>query len=87
MSRALNADAMCASCAARVVDRERPCQHALRPCRVSEQLETGMVGINTGLNLNEVGLLGGVKQSGLGREGSRHGIEDDLELTYLCLQD
>ena len=55
--------------------------------RVSEQLEAGMVGINTGLISNEVAPFGGVKQSGLGREGSRHGIEDYLELKYLCLQD
>ena len=55
--------------------------------RVSEQLETGMVGINTGLISNEVAPFGGVKQSGLGREGSRHGIDDYLELKYLCLQD
>ena len=55
--------------------------------RVGEQLETGMVGINTGLISNEVAPFGGVKQSGLGREGSRHGIEDYLELKYLCLQD
>ncbi|MBN8748224.1 MAG: NAD-dependent succinate-semialdehyde dehydrogenase [Variovorax sp.] len=55
--------------------------------RVSEQLETGMVGVNTGLISNEVAPFGGVKQSGLGREGSRHGIEDYLELKYLCLQD
>ncbi|QRF61270.1 NAD-dependent succinate-semialdehyde dehydrogenase [Variovorax paradoxus] len=55
--------------------------------RVGEQLETGMVGINTGLISNEVAPFGGVKQSGLGREGSRHGIDDYLELKYLCLQD
>ncbi|WP_219211117.1 NAD-dependent succinate-semialdehyde dehydrogenase [Variovorax boronicumulans] len=55
--------------------------------RVGEQLETGMVGVNTGLISNEVAPFGGVKQSGLGREGSRHGIEDYLELKYLCLQD
>lgn len=55
--------------------------------RVSEQLETGMVGVNTGLISNEVAPFGGIKQSGLGREGSRHGIEDYLELKYLCLQD
>ncbi|VTU37566.1 Succinate-semialdehyde dehydrogenase [NADP(+)] GabD [Variovorax sp. PBS-H4] len=55
--------------------------------RVGEALETGMVGINTGLISNEVAPFGGVKQSGLGREGSRHGIEDYLELKYLCLQD
>ena len=55
--------------------------------RVAEALEYGMVGINTGLISNEVAPFGGVKQSGLGREGSRHGIEDYLELKYLCLQD
>jgi succinate-semialdehyde dehydrogenase/glutarate-semialdehyde dehydrogenase len=55
--------------------------------RVGEQLETGMVGINTGLISNEVAPFGGVKQSGLGREGSRHGIDEYLELKYLCLQD
>ncbi|GAA5237036.1 NAD-dependent succinate-semialdehyde dehydrogenase [Verticiella sediminum] len=55
--------------------------------RVSEALEYGMVGINTGLISNEVAPFGGVKQSGLGREGSRHGIEEYLEIKYLCLQD
>ena len=55
--------------------------------RVSEALESGMVGVNTGLISNEVAPFGGVKQSGLGREGSRHGIEDYLELKYVCLQD
>ncbi|MEJ8815615.1 NAD-dependent succinate-semialdehyde dehydrogenase [Variovorax ureilyticus] len=58
-----------------------------RVWRIGEQLEAGMVGINTGLISNEVAPFGGVKQSGLGREGSRHGIEDYLELKYLCLQD
>ena len=53
---------------------------------VRERLDTGMVGINTSLISNEVAPFGGVKQSGLGREGSRHGIEDYLELKYLCLQ-
>ncbi len=57
-----------------------------RTWRVSEALEYGMVGINTGLISNEVGPFGGVKQSGLGREGSRHGIEEYLELKYLCVQ-
>ncbi|AOM41485.1 NAD-dependent succinate-semialdehyde dehydrogenase [Xenorhabdus hominickii] len=52
--------------------------------RVSEKLEYGMVGINTGLISNEVAPFGGVKQSGLGREGSTHGIDDYLELKYLC---
>ncbi|ADO49058.1 NAD-dependent succinate-semialdehyde dehydrogenase [[Enterobacter] lignolyticus] len=57
---------------------------AARIWRVSEQLEYGMVGINTGLISNEVAPFGGVKQSGLGREGSEHGIEDYLEMKYLC---
>ncbi|MFO5795125.1 aldehyde dehydrogenase family protein, partial [Klebsiella pneumoniae] len=57
---------------------------AARIWRVSEQLEYGMVGINTGLISNEVAPFGGVKQSGLGREGSEHGIEDYLEMKDLC---
>ncbi|MDB6374998.1 aldehyde dehydrogenase family protein, partial [Photorhabdus bodei] len=52
--------------------------------RVSEKLEYGMVGINTGLISNEVAPFGGVKQSGLGREGSIYGIDEYLELKYLC---
>ncbi|NJD25997.1 MAG: succinate-semialdehyde dehydrogenase [Betaproteobacteria bacterium] len=52
--------------------------------RVGEALEYGMVGINTGLISNEVAPFGGVKQSGLGREGSKYGIEDYLEVKYLC---
>jgi len=55
--------------------------------RVSEALESGMVGVNTGAISNEVAPFGGVKQSGLGREGSRHGMDDYLELKYICLQD
>jgi succinate-semialdehyde dehydrogenase / glutarate-semialdehyde dehydrogenase len=55
--------------------------------RVAESLEYGMVGINTGLISMEHVPFGGVKQSGLGREGSQHGIEDYLELKYLCLGD
>jgi succinate-semialdehyde dehydrogenase/glutarate-semialdehyde dehydrogenase len=53
--------------------------------RVSEALEYGMVGINTGLISNEVAPFGGVKQSGLGREGSKYGIEEYLEIKYLCM--
>ena len=53
--------------------------------RVSEALEYGMVGINTGLISTEVAPFGGIKQSGLGREGSKYGIEDYLEIKYLCL--
>jgi succinate-semialdehyde dehydrogenase / glutarate-semialdehyde dehydrogenase len=56
-----------------------------RVFRVAEALETGMVGINTGIFSNEVAPFGGVKQSGLGREGSKYGIEDYLEVKYLCL--
>lgn len=53
--------------------------------RVAEQMETGMVGINTGLISTEVAPFGGVKQSGLGREGSKYGIDDFLETKYLCM--
>ncbi|KPN63692.1 Aldehyde dehydrogenase family protein [Aliiroseovarius crassostreae] len=53
--------------------------------RVSDALEYGMVGINTGLISTEVAPFGGIKQSGLGREGSKYGIEDYLELKYLCM--
>jgi succinate-semialdehyde dehydrogenase/glutarate-semialdehyde dehydrogenase len=53
--------------------------------RVAEALEYGMVGINTGLISNEVAPFGGVKQSGLGREGSRYGIDDYLVIKYLCM--
>lgn len=56
-----------------------------RITRVQEQLEYGMVGVNTGLISTEVAPFGGVKQSGLGREGSRHGLEDYMELKYICL--
>ena len=55
-----------------------------RMVRVSEGLEYGMVGHNTGLISNEVAPFGGVKQSGLGREGSKYGIEEYLELKYVC---
>lgn len=51
---------------------------------MAENLEYGMVGINTGLISNEVAPFGGIKQSGLGREGSEHGIEDYMEMKYLC---
>ncbi|WJD72295.1 NADP-dependent succinate-semialdehyde dehydrogenase [Pseudomonas asiatica] len=56
-----------------------------RVFRVAEALEYGMVGINTGLISNEVAPFGGIKTSGLGREGSKYGIEDYLEIKYLCL--
>ena len=53
--------------------------------RVSEGLEYGIVGINAGIISNEVAPFGGVKESGVGREGSKYGIEDFLEMKYLCL--
>lgn len=56
-----------------------------RVWRVAEALEYGMVGINTGLISTEVAPFGGVKSSGLGREGSHHGIDEYLELKYLCM--
>jgi len=57
-----------------------------RTFRIAEALEYGMVGINTGLISTEVAPFGGIKASGLGREGSRYGIEDYLEIKYLCLE-
>ncbi len=56
-----------------------------RVWRVSEALEYGMVGINTGLISTAEAPFGGVKSSGLGREGSAHGVDDFLELKYLCM--
>lgn len=55
-----------------------------RAVRVSEALEYGMVGHNTGLISNEVAPFGGVKQSGIGREGSKYGIEEYMETKYIC---
>jgi succinate-semialdehyde dehydrogenase/glutarate-semialdehyde dehydrogenase len=51
---------------------------------VAEALECGIVGINEGLISTEVAPFGGIKESGLGREGSKYGIEDYLEIKYLC---
>jgi len=56
-----------------------------RVWRVAEKLEYGMVGINTGIISNEVAPFGGVKQSGLGREGSKYGMDEYLEMKYLCM--
>ncbi|MBM7324682.1 NAD-dependent succinate-semialdehyde dehydrogenase [Agrobacterium sp. S2] len=53
--------------------------------RVAEDLETGMVGVNTGLISSELAPFGGVKQSGLGREGSKYGADDYIDLKYICL--
>jgi succinate-semialdehyde dehydrogenase/glutarate-semialdehyde dehydrogenase len=52
---------------------------------VAEALEYGMVGINEGLISTEVAPFGGIKQSGIGREGSKYGINDFLEIKYLCM--
>lgn len=60
---------------------------ATRIWRTAEALETGMVGINTGLISSELAPFGGVKQSGLGREGSQYGIDEFLEIKYLCWTD
>ena len=56
-----------------------------RVVRVSENLEYGMVAVNTGILSNEAAPFGGVKQSGLGREGSKYGIEDYVEIKYILL--
>ena len=56
-----------------------------RVWRVGESLETGIVGINTGIISNEVAPFGGVKESGIGREGSKYGMDDFLEIKYLCM--
>ena len=53
--------------------------------KVSEALEYGIVGVNTGIISTEVAPFGGIKESGLGREGSHHGIDDYMELKYVCL--
>jgi succinate-semialdehyde dehydrogenase/glutarate-semialdehyde dehydrogenase len=55
-----------------------------RVAKVAEALEYGIVGINTGIISTEVAPFGGVKQSGLGREGSRHGMDDYMEMKYIC---
>ena len=57
-----------------------------RAWRLGEALEYGVVGINTGLISSEAAPFGGVKESGLGREGSKHGLDDYLELKYLCFE-
>jgi len=56
-----------------------------RVWRVAEQVEYGIVGINTGIISTEVAPFGGVKESGIGREGSKYGIEDFLEVKYMCM--
>ena len=56
-----------------------------RVWKVAEGLESGIVGVNTGLISTEVAPFGGVKESGVGREGSKYGIEDYIEIKYVCL--
>jgi len=56
-----------------------------RVWRVSEALEYGMVGINTGMLSTPVAPFGGIKESGIGREGSRHGLDEYLEIKYMCI--
>ena len=60
------------------------CRDLARSWRVQEALEYGIVGVNSGLISTEVAPFGGVKQSGIGREGSKYGIEEYLEIKYLC---
>jgi len=60
-------------------------QNVRRVWRVSEALETGIVGINTGLISTEVAPFGGIKQSGIGREGSKYGTDEFVEMKYLCM--
>lgn len=60
-------------------------QNLSRAWKVSEALEYGMVGVNTGLISTTVAPFGGVKESGLGREGSKYGIEDYIEIKYVCM--
>ena len=60
-------------------------QNLSRVWRVAEALEYGMVGINTGLISTAEAPFGGVKQSGIGREGSKYGIEEYLTVKYLCM--
>jgi len=60
-------------------------QNLSRVWRVSEQLEYGMVGVNSGIISTSIAPFGGVKQSGMGREGSKYGLDEYLEVKYLCL--
>jgi succinate-semialdehyde dehydrogenase/glutarate-semialdehyde dehydrogenase len=55
--------------------------------RIAEGLESGIIGINVGIISTEVAPFGGVKESGIGREGSKYGMEEFLEVKYLCLGD
>ena len=55
--------------------------------RIAEGLESGIVGINVGIISNEIAPFGGIKESGIGREGSKYGIEEFVEVKYLCMGD
>jgi succinate-semialdehyde dehydrogenase/glutarate-semialdehyde dehydrogenase len=56
----------------------------VRVSRVAERLQTGLVGINEGVLASEAAPFGGVKESGYGREGSRHGLDDYMQTKYMC---
>lgn len=58
-----------------------------RVWRVAEQLEYGIVGINSGIISTEIAPFGGMKESGIGREGSKYGIDEFVEVKYLCMGD
>ena len=60
-------------------------QNLAKSWRVSEQLEYGMVGLNTGIISTEMAPFGGIKESGMGREGSKYGIDDYLETKYISI--
>jgi succinate-semialdehyde dehydrogenase / glutarate-semialdehyde dehydrogenase len=60
-------------------------QNLSRAWRVAEKIDAGMVGVNEGIFSNEVVPFGGVKESGLGREGAAEGLEEYLEIKYICL--
>ena len=60
-------------------------QNLARAWRVAEKIDAGMVGVNEGIFSNEVVPFGGVKESGLGREGAAEGLDEYLEIKYICL--
>jgi succinate-semialdehyde dehydrogenase / glutarate-semialdehyde dehydrogenase len=76
-------------CCGQVRDHNgRPVSHSRdvgRIWRVAEALEYGIVGINEGIISTEIAPFGGMKESGIGREGSKYGIEEFLEVKYLCM--
>ncbi|MDZ5431376.1 aldehyde dehydrogenase family protein [Pseudomonas fluorescens] len=74
-----------AHCAAQMVRSDHGHRDLSSAWRVSEALECGMVGVNEGLISTEIAPFGGIKQSGLGREGSKYGIDDYIELKNVCM--